>query len=920
MIKNYFLFLIAFLGLASNAYSQNPRTTVTITEKNLSVVSYTDKEVVLNNQTDLHLTAAATQTKAVLNNSIIKLNSDNSWVFFDNIRPQFVIDSLLKCIYVNNQAAVLKTNVRVSLYKHGAVVIPQSSSFQPLKVYTGQNFTGDSASYSMFTYYNSLGTKDNKIRSIKLKRGYMVTVATGSDGLGYSRVYIADDNDLEIAIMPALLDNSISFIRVFNWEYVNKKGWCGTSPGTLSKLNATWCYDWSAYAATNAAGEYVPMHAKLTWAPFAQINGLQNVTHSLGFNEPDHPEQHKDDNGGKALTVSQALAQWPDYLKSGLRVGAPACTDFSWLYQFMDSCKAKNYRVDYVAVHAYWGGKSPANWYNDLKYIYTKTGRPIWITEWNNGANWTTETWPTADRSLSTANAAKQLADIKAILNVLDTASFIERYAIYDWVQDCRAMILADTLTPAGKYYSSTKPPMAFKRKYEVTPTFTYSNPTLAITFPTTTKLALKITDPNAESLRGFILEKKVDNGAYTEFYRSVNSTLIDYSDTLNLNAANKIRYRVRSVLADGTITGYSNEVGYNVSGGAEDATNGNNFQYGTVGLSNIGWNQVFFKSAYTGIPSIILGAPTNANSSVQLSARAKYYSLTRFNLQIIPWAYQKVTSLAKEESIPYFISNIGNYDLGTLKAKAGKAPVTSAWTPVVFSAPFDTVPVVFATQLSPATTFATTVRVRNVTKTGFEAKLQKETAVTNTLSSETVSYFAITPGTGTIDNKKVIVGKTADKAVSTIYSTIYYGDSIPNPVFISQMQTCNDDTVTATIRCLTVSSKYANVVKQRERSTGVTTTAAEMAGWMVINPVSTIQAVNAPSADVVTFFPNPVKDVLHLTQNTFDSSVVEIYNMMGALVKQIRVSENEINVSDLLPGCYVLKTKQNGSRVFVKL
>ncbi|HEY6915674.1 MAG TPA: T9SS type A sorting domain-containing protein, partial [Paludibacter sp.] len=549
-----------------------------------------------------------------------------------------------------------------------------------------------------------------------------------------------------------------------------------------------------------------------------------------------------------------------------------------------------------------------------------RTGRPIWITEWNNGANWTTEYWPDGAANYTTANATKQLNDIKAILQVLDTAHFIERYSIYNWVQNSRAMVLGDTLTLAGKYYAANKPAVAFNRVNEVIPAFTYSNPTLVISFPTTTKLTLKITDPNAESLRGFILEKKMDNGAYSEFYRSVNSTLIEYNDTLNLNAASKIRYRVRSILADGTTTGYSNEVGFDVAGGGEDATNGNNFQYGTAGVLNLGWNPVFFKKSYAAIPSIILGAPTNSNSSVLLSARAKYYSLSRFTLQVAPWAYQKVTSLAKEESVPYLVSNIGSYDFGTLKAKAGKTPVTAAWTPVVFSTPFDTIPVVFANQLNPGSAFATTVRVRNITKTGFEARLQKETAITTALGTETVSYFAITPGTGTIDNKKVIVGRTADKAVSTIYSTIYYGDSIANPIFISQMQTCNDDTVTATMRCLTVSSKYANVVKQRERSTGVTVTSAEMAGWMVINPVSTIQAVNIPVADVVTFFPNPVRDVLYLTQNNFDSPEVEIYTMMGVLVKQLSVSERKINVSELLPGCYVLKTKQNGSRVFVKL
>jgi hypothetical protein len=907
MIKKITL-LTFYLVCSLIAFSQ----VVNITNADLTVASYTDKEVIMTGKSTLHITASSALKS--LTNTTIRLNSENSWLFFDNIRPQVVIDSLLKYVTVNGNAAVLKTNARVSIYKHGAVVIPHSSSIQPLKVYTSQNFTGDSAAYSMFTYYNGLGTMDNKIRSFKLKRGYMATFATSSDGLGYSRVFIADDKDLEVAVMPNLLDKAASFIRVFDWEWVTKKGWCGTGTSALTKLNTTWGYDWSAFAATTSWAEYVPMHAKLTWAPFSQINGLQYVSHSLGFNEPDHPEQHKDDNGGKALTVSQALAQWPDMLKSGLRVGAPACTDFSWLYSFMDSCKAKNYRVDYVAVHSYWGAKSPASWYNDLKYISQRTGRPIWITEWNNGANWTNETWPTADRSLSPANAAKQLSDIKAILNVLDTASFIERYSIYDWVQDCRAMILADTLTPAGKYYAADKSVMAFNKKYEVIPTYTFLAPSLAIAF-TTKKLTISISDPNGDYYSGMTIEKKVDNGTYSELVRIEDGTIKSYSDTLDLNLGLKVRYRARAIYNDGSLSPYTNELGY-------DVTNNSDIQLGTMSTSNTGYNTVLFKKPYAAIPTIIVGSPTNVNSTVYMSARPKLISASsRFNIQLAPWSYQKVSTLTKEETVPYFAIPAGTYDFGGLKAIANRATANATWTPVTFATPFTTVPVVFVSQLSPATTFATCVRVRNVTTTGFEMKLMKETAVTTALASETVSYFAITTGTGLMDGKKVIVGKTgASDIKSTTYTTINYGDSIANPIFLTQLQTCNDDTVTATMRCLTIGSKFSNVMKQREKSTTATYSLNEAAGWMAIDPLGINAAVFTPSATSLKMYPNPVTDYIQFEQNINDNTSAEIFNMYGVLVKRTKLSDNQVDVRDLPAGSYILKTSSHGSNKFIKI
>ena len=83
-------------------------------------------------------------------------------------------------------------------------------------------------------------------------------------------------------------------------------------------------------------------------------------------------------------------------MQTGMRLGSPATTDFNWLYNFMNECRQRNYRVDYVVVHAYWGGLSATEWYQKLKVIHQRTKRPLWIKKWNNGANWTKESWPSS--------------------------------------------------------------------------------------------------------------------------------------------------------------------------------------------------------------------------------------------------------------------------------------------------------------------------------------------------------------------------------------------------------------------------------------------------------------------------------------------------------------------------------------------
>lgn len=901
-MRKFFTSFLLFLSFCLLAFSQNDRTIINITDQLVSVDSYVDKEIIISNKCDLHI-ISATQP---LTNSIVRLLTEDSWLFIDNIRPSVVITTILPYVFVKDKQAVNKSNVRVAIYKHGTLIIPHASGFKPLTVFSGQDFAGDSSKYSIFTKYSNLATLNNRIRSFKLKRGYIATFATASDGTGYSRVYIADKEDLLVSVLPVELDKVISFIRSMSWEWVTKKGWCGTGSGggqNAEQVKGTWFYSWSADQNSTSNLEYAPIRHNGGWPEWTEINGKQNVSHLLGFNEPDQVKQAN-------MTVDQILAQWPEMLKSGLRIGSPAWANAGNTYPFMDSCKARNYRVDYVAVHAYWGGKTPQNWYNDLKYIHERTGRPLWITEWNNGANWTTEWWPTDWPSQQT----KQLNDIKAILNVLDTAHFVERYSIYNWVEDKRAMIINGALTPAGLYYTDNKSVMAFNRTTEVVPVFNFSvKPTLNLAFGTST-LSLTVTDKLGEYFSGFVVEKQVNNGDYMEFFNSDNPTLKSCADSLNLSSVNKVRYRVRTKLSDGSLTAYSNETGFDIS-------NGNEIQYGNVNISNVGWNPVFFKIPYTEIPAIIVGSPTNKNISVLLTSRAKLVSASsRFNLQIAPWSYQKVSTLSKEETVPYLVMAPGIFNFGGLEAQAGKSTVGSTWTAVTFSTPFQNIPMVFATQLSSLSANASTVRVRKVTKNGFEAKLQKESAITTPLSAESVSYFAITPGTGVIDNRKIIVGKTADNAIGSVYSSVSYGDSIPDPIFIAQMQTCNDDTVTASLRTLYLSTKYANIIKQREKSTGVSTMSKETAGWLVIDPSNIIDGINSASSSKMIIFPNPVKDFLYFSNNMLITERVEIYNIFGSLVKSVGFNGNMIDVKDMAPGYYFIRIKGVGTDKFLKI
>jgi len=433
---------MAFLPFTSSAQ-------ISITSGIQKYGALTNTTVTMTGRCELWVTNAS----APLIGCAINLNSTDAWLFITGVKPSFVASTYLGQVRVNGSLAVANSNVRVVQYgQNGAVVIPYSSSFRPLTVYSGPNFVGASAQYAPYTYYSGsgLGAMDLNIRSFRLKRGYMAVLAQNTDGSGVSKSYIAQDGDVEIGALPSILSGKARFIYVTLWRWTSKKG-IACNPG-LSRINSLWWYDWNIDQNSSSDLEYVAIRQNSSWPPIGGQNWLSpNINTLLGFNEPDSSSQAN-------MSVSSALAEWPLLLSSGLRVGSPAVTDGGrggWLYPFMSQADSNGLRVDFVAIH-YYQSHNPADpsgcasqMYNFLLDVWNHTRRPIWITEWNNGANWTDSQWPVP-------TYAQQQACISAMINMLESTPFVERYALYNWVEDGRSLVTSsNTVTPAGLTYSN---------------------------------------------------------------------------------------------------------------------------------------------------------------------------------------------------------------------------------------------------------------------------------------------------------------------------------------------------------------------------------------------------------------------------------------------------------------------------------
>lgn len=484
-------------------------------------------------------------------NGTVNLTNDSGWLILDGVLPSEAIASHFSYISVNGQLAVNNVNIRVTNYLRGCVIMPHAPNFEALTLYKNTGFAGEEMKCIPYKYYKiaDLASFDNTVSSIKLKKGYMATFAQNENGTGYSKVFIAEKEDIQISTLPVGLNDKVSFVRVFPWRYTDKKGFGSGLPDfnrTITPVKLTksgWFYHWGTTSAEDLTDvEFVPMkwNAKsLTDPRWKEILDINYSNHLLGFNEPDGATQGN-------MTLDELLLYWPKMMESGLRLGSPApAGNLQLLYDFIDKCDELNYRVDFVAIHDYGEGTALA-FYNKCKAVHDRTGRPVWVTEFNSGGTWTqsTPTYP----EISTR--------IAEIIEKYDTEGIIERYSIFSFdeyvnnfggVQN-RAIFYTPAIpnyniTPLGVAYRDNVSPMAFNPAEEI-------NISLQLVAPQNLKISnsdgitnkLEWENINYTGLGTIVVERSFNgldfqivailNGTSTSFNNNISSTgsgLYDY-------------------------------------------------------------------------------------------------------------------------------------------------------------------------------------------------------------------------------------------------------------------------------------------------------------------------------------------------------------------------------------------------------
>ncbi|MBQ8463750.1 MAG: hypothetical protein IJ544_06510 [Prevotella sp.] len=586
---------VLLAALVGEAFAANTKTTVATVENLVTIEKDVD-----------YIVASANPfgDEGIVNIA----NTDHAVLILNQVKPSAALKLLANHVQINGAKAVNNSNCQVKLYNRGCIILPYAGgdNFKPLTVYAGQNFEGESCNdfglENSGGFMNTLTDKklNNRIRSFKLKRGYMVTFSLRANGRGYSRCFIAADKDLEVGTLPAILDERITSYRVFKWYDTGKAALANdTRSETVSALNVTSCYSFGPGESRLPDAECVPHHIHEGWPSPASLGSVTYSPHMKTNNEPRNPS---DDNPN---TLEQILANWESLMATGMRLCSPSSWDGSdyvgnaggFLREFFDSIDARGWRCDIIDLHCYWAEgtfNQMGNWTNAVH-------RPIWVSEWVWGASWNNngifgEAQGSYRDNPTTAQLNRNKDMVQSLCNKMNGYDFVERYYYWNSEANCSKIYMNGELTPAGEMYARLNSGVGYNGKYDYVPTtppiYAPSNFTVTIA---DSKATFKWHDANGELNQLMEIQKKNESGAWeTLAVIDQKETAADYTYVIDSDDTDaKYRLHVADIngkeyfSSDLVETGDAVQVGEKTMyAGGNQILNGD-FDYGFQGWTN---------------------------------------------------------------------------------------------------------------------------------------------------------------------------------------------------------------------------------------------------------------------------------------------------------------------------------------------
>jgi len=232
--------------------------------------------------------------------------------------------------------------------------------------------------------------------------------------------------------ITAVLKNGERVATALRSFPVTKKGLGWGTLHRVEDMNLAWYYNWYTTPCTGL-GSWLQFEPQV-WGDFADLGldglrgrGFRGV---MAFNEPDSATHAN-------MSVARAVALWPRFMESGLRLGSPAMSNNAqaaeqWLTPFMDAIdRDPVLDVDFMVLHIYDSGADADAVLDIVDRTWRKYRKPIWIKEFAVASFSADSPW-----GAGKGNPAVVAAFMAKLLGALDSRPYVERYAWYPFGTD----------------------------------------------------------------------------------------------------------------------------------------------------------------------------------------------------------------------------------------------------------------------------------------------------------------------------------------------------------------------------------------------------------------------------------------------------------------------------------------------------
>jgi len=258
--------------------------------------------------------------------------------------------------------------------------------------------------------------------------------------------------------------------------------------------------------------------------------------------------------------------------------------------------------------------------------------------------------------------------------------------------------------------------------------------------------------------------------------------------------------------------------------------------------LADSDWLRVTFDQTF--IDPVVIAKPAGNRDVDPCVVQIRNVDYGGFEVRLENWDYLDYEH--GSEMVGFVVLERGSFVLPNgLLVEAGyfTSNMTTSYENVTFAQSFNQVPVVAASAITVNEDAAVTGRLRDISVSGFNFRMQEQELNVQEHDFETIAYIAWEPGSGLVDDLVFKVGQSGDLVTHDWFDIDFANGFVNPPVLLADMQTTDGgDTANLRYDVLTVSGVKIKVSEEQSKDSEVSHT-TENVGFMAFDLVD-------PSAD----------------------------------------------------------------------